>query len=86
MMIRGTPLAIGRPYGVRPGVPPERIAILRDSLAKLVADPKFLADMTASQIDTYYIGADEVTQRFNAMINQSPDVVDALNKYIKIGE
>jgi tripartite-type tricarboxylate transporter receptor subunit TctC len=86
MLIRGTPLSIGRPYGVRPGVPPERVAILRDALAKMVADPRFLADMKGSQIDTYSIGADEVTQRFNAMINQPADVVDAFSKYLKIGE
>ena len=31
-------------------------------------------------------GADEVAQRFDAMINQPPDVVDAMGKYIKLGE
>ena len=58
----------------------------RQSLAKTAADPKFLADMTAAQIDTYHIGADEVAQRFNAMISQQPEVVDAMGKYIKAGE
>src|SRR5437763_2550596 len=86
MVIRGTPLSIGRPFAVRPGTPAERVAMLRDALAKTVADPKFLADMTTAQIDTYHIGADEVAQRFNAMINQPPAVVDAMGKYIKAGE
>ena len=86
MVIRGTPLAIGRPYGVRPGTPADRVAMLRDAVAKVVADPKFLADMTAAQIDTYHINADEVTQRFNAMINQPAEVVAAMGKYLKVGE
>src|SRR5437588_1905546 len=47
MLIRGTPLAIGRPYAVRPGTPPERVAILRGALAKLVADPQFLSESNA---------------------------------------
>src|SRR5437762_284152 len=86
MVIRGTPLAIGRPFAVRPGTPADRLAMLREALAETVADPKFLAEMTAAQIDTYHIGADEVAQRFNAMISQPPEVVDAMGKYIKAGE
>src|SRR5436853_1531653 len=86
MVIRGTPLSIGRPFAVRPGTPAERVAMLRESIARTVADPKFLADMTTAQIDTYHIGADEVVQRFNAMINQPPGVVDLMGKYIKAGE
>jgi tripartite-type tricarboxylate transporter receptor subunit TctC len=86
MLVRGTPLAIGRAYGVRPGTPQDRVAMLRDAVAGTIADPKFLADMTAAKIDTYGISADEVTQRFNAMVNQPAEVVDALNKYIKIAE
>ena len=44
MIIRGTPLAIGKPFGVRPGVPADRVAMLRDAFAKVVRDPQFLAD------------------------------------------
>ena len=86
MVIRGTPLSIGRPFAVRPGTPADRVAMLRDAIARAVADPKFLADMAQAQIDTYHITADEVAQRFDAMINQPPDVVDAMGKYIKAGE
>jgi len=86
MVIRGTPLSIGRPFAVRPGTPADRVAMLREAIAKVVADPKFLADMTTAQIDTYHIAADEVAQRFNAMIDQPPAVVEAMGKYIKVGE
>ena len=52
--------------------------MLREALAKEMTDPRFLADMKGSaQIDTYHIGADEVAQRFAAMINQPAEVVDA---------
>jgi tripartite-type tricarboxylate transporter receptor subunit TctC len=86
MVIRGTPLAIGRPFALRPGTPADRVAMLRDALAKTVADPKFLAEMAQAQIDTYHIGPDEVAQRFNAMIGQPPEVVDAMGKYLKLAE
>jgi tripartite-type tricarboxylate transporter receptor subunit TctC len=86
MVIRGTPLSIGRPFAVRGGTPADRVAMLRDALAKTVADPKFLGEMAAAQIDTYHIAADEVAQRFDAMINQPVEVVEAMGKYIKAGE
>ena len=40
MVIRGTPLSIGRPFAVRPGTPAERVAMLRESIARTIADPK----------------------------------------------
>jgi tripartite-type tricarboxylate transporter receptor subunit TctC len=86
MVIRGTPLSVGRPFAMRPGTPADRVAMLREAIAKTVADPKFLADMAQAQIDTDHITADEVAQRFDAMISQPPNVVDAMGKYIKAGE
>src|SRR5215475_14572196 len=86
MLIRGTPLAIGRPYAVRPGTPPERVAMLREALAKLIADPQFLAESNAAQIDMEHITADEVARRFDAMISQPPEAIEAMHKYIKLAD
>jgi len=86
MLIRGTPLAIGRPYAVRPGTPPERVAILRDALAKLLADPQFLAEANAAQIDMEHITAADVAGRFDAMMSQPTDVLEAMHKYIKLAD
>ena len=86
MLIRGTPLAIGRPYAVRPGTPPDRVAMLREAIAKVVADPEFLAEAKAAQIEMEHITADEVRKRFDAMMNQPPDVIEAMDKYLKVGE
>jgi tripartite-type tricarboxylate transporter receptor subunit TctC len=71
---------------VRPGTPPERVAMLRDALAKLVADPQFLSESNAAQIEMEHITADEVAKRFNAMISQPPDVIEAMHKYIKLAD
>ena len=86
MLIRGTPLAIGRPYAVRPGTPPERVAILREAIAKLIADPQFLAESNTAQIEMEHIAANEVARRFDAMISQPADVIEAMHKYIKLAE
>jgi tripartite-type tricarboxylate transporter receptor subunit TctC len=85
MKIRSAPLSIGRPFGLRPGTPADRIAILRESLSKALADPKFLAETQNLQLEVGHIGADEVTKAFNAMISQPPQVLDVMHKYLKAG-
>jgi tripartite-type tricarboxylate transporter receptor subunit TctC len=82
MAIRGIPLLIGRPFAVRPGTPPERVAILRDAFAKALADPDLQAEARKAQIDVSYISAQEVTKGFAEMMNQPPAAVEAMKKYL----
>jgi putative tricarboxylic transport membrane protein len=85
MKIRGTPLGIGRPFAVRPGTPADRVAMLRDAFAKVMTDPKFLAENKTAQIVIGMISADEVTKGFKAMVDQPPHVLEAMGKYLKAG-
>jgi tripartite-type tricarboxylate transporter receptor subunit TctC len=86
MAIRGIPLLIGRPFAVRPGTPADRVAILRDALAKAIADPELLAEATKAQIEINYISGPEVTKSFHEMMNQPPQVIEAMKKYLTPGE
>ena len=85
MVIRGAPLSIGKPYAVRPGTPADRIAMLREALAKVVEDSRFLAEAKAAQIEMQYIPAEPVIRDFNSIVNQPPEAVEAMGKYIKLG-
>ena len=85
MVVRGSPLGIGRPFGLRPGTPADRVAILRDALGKALADPKFRAEMKTAQIEIHHITTEAVTKAFNGMINQPPQVLEAMSKYLKSG-
>jgi tripartite-type tricarboxylate transporter receptor subunit TctC len=85
MKVRSAPLSIGRPFGLRPSTPADRVAILRESLSKALADPKFLAETENLQLEVGHIGADEVTKAFNAMVDQPPQVLDVMHKYLKAG-
>src|SRR5688572_3622848 len=67
MAIRGIPQSIGRPFAVRPGTPPDRIAILREAFAKTVKDPEFIAAGKKAKIDMEFITADFVTKSFQEM-------------------
>ncbi len=85
MQIRGAPPAIGIPYAVRPGVPAERVAILREALAKVVTDPQFLAEAKTAQLDMEFISAEQVTKDFNTLMGHSKETIEAMGKYITLG-
>lgn len=86
MAIRGIPLLIGRAFGVRAGVPPERLKALREALQKTVSDPAFLADARKAKIDMEYIAPETVLKGFQEVLSQPQATIDAMGKYLKPGE
>jgi tripartite-type tricarboxylate transporter receptor subunit TctC len=82
MALRGIPLSIGRAFAVRPGTPADRVKILREALAKTVADPEFQAEAKKAQIDMEYISPEDVSKGFDEMMNQPPAVLEAMHKYL----
>jgi tripartite-type tricarboxylate transporter receptor subunit TctC len=84
MSIRGVPLAIGKPFAVRPGTPADRIAMLRDAFIKTVNDPEFLAEANKAQLEIEPLTAEHVTKEFNDIMDQTPEALDAMAKYIKV--
>lgn len=84
MGIKAAPSAIGRAFAVAPGVPADRLAILREAFAKVLQDPEFQAEAKKAKIDMHHISADQVLKDFNALLNQTPEVLKEMGKYIKI--
>jgi tripartite-type tricarboxylate transporter receptor subunit TctC len=84
MGIRGLPLAIGRAFAVPPATPADRITILREAFAKVMKDPEFLAEGKKAKIDFQYISAEQVLKDFTALLNQTPEVLKEMGKYIKL--
>jgi tripartite-type tricarboxylate transporter receptor subunit TctC len=85
MAIRGIPQSIGRPFAVRPEVPADRVRMLREAFAKTIKDPEFIAEGKKAKIDMAFITADFVTKAFQEMMKQPPQVLEAMNKYLKVG-
>lgn len=86
MSLRGIPQSIGRAFAVRPGTPPERVAMLREALAKALKDPALIAEAKKAKINIVAISADTVTKSFAELLNQPAPVLAAMNKYLKVGE
>jgi tripartite-type tricarboxylate transporter receptor subunit TctC len=85
MAIKGTPLAIGRALAAPPATPADRVALLREALAKVLKDPEFEADGRKAQIDFLHIPGDEVLKGISAILQQPPEVQQEMVKYIKFG-
>jgi tripartite-type tricarboxylate transporter receptor subunit TctC len=83
MAIKAIPGAIGRAFAVAPGTPADRVAMLRDALAKAIKDPELIAEAKKAKIEMHFISAEQVLKDFNALMNQTPETLKEMGKYIK---
>lgn len=83
MAIKSIPMAIGRAFAAPPATPGDRVAILRDAFAKAIKDPELLAEAKKAKINMHLIGHDQVQKDFAALLNQTPETLREMGKYIK---
>jgi tripartite-type tricarboxylate transporter receptor subunit TctC len=83
MGIKSIPGAIGRAFAVAPGTPADRVAMLRDAFAKAIKDPELIAEAKKAKIEMQFISAEQVLKDFNALMNQTPETLKEMGKYIK---
>ena len=69
---------IGRPLVASPGVPPERVAAVRDAFRKTMADPELKADAARSHIDIEPIFAEELDALVRRVLSASKGATDLL--------
>jgi tripartite-type tricarboxylate transporter receptor subunit TctC len=83
MGIKAIPMAIGRAFAAGPGTPADRLAVLRDAFAKALKDPELIAEGKKAKIDLKHISHEQVQKDFTALLNQSPETLKEMGKYIK---
>ena len=83
MSIKALPLAIGRAFAAAPATPADRLAMLREAFAKALKDPELLAEAKKAKIDMNYISHEQVQKDFTALLNQTPETLKEMGKYIK---
>ncbi len=69
-----------RPIIAPPGVPAERIAVLRTAFAQLAKDPQFLADAKKSNLDVDPMTGEQVEKIVGLIASAPPDVVARYTK------
>jgi len=70
-----TDIVIGRPFVTSPGVPAERVAILRKAFDEMLKDPAFLEDAKKSGIDVSPVAGERVQKIVSDFMNTPTDIV-----------
>jgi tripartite-type tricarboxylate transporter receptor subunit TctC len=81
-----TQALISRPFAGPPGIPAERLKILRDAFEKSWRDPKLVADAEKMGRPIEFVGGEEVADIIKSALDQPKEVVDFLKKIIVLEE
>jgi tripartite-type tricarboxylate transporter receptor subunit TctC len=73
---------LGRPMMGTPGIPADRVKILRDAFSATVKDPEFLADIDKRQFDLDPVPGEELEQIVKDVMSQPPDIVARMKKLL----
>jgi hypothetical protein len=71
---------LGRPYLLPPGVPGDRLKVLRESFMKLMVDPAFLADVKKRGLEVEPSTGEELEKLAKQVIAQPPEVIERVSK------
>jgi tripartite-type tricarboxylate transporter receptor subunit TctC len=71
---------LGRPMVAPPGVPQERVKILREAYNKALKDPELLDEVKRTRLDMEPITGQEIDAIYKDLMDQPPAVVDLVKK------
>lgn len=71
---------LGRPYLAPPGIPGERLRLLRQSFMKLMVDPAFLADVKKRNLEADPTTGEELEKLAKEVMAQPPEVIERVKK------
>ena len=74
--------AFGRPMVASPGIPPDRVRILRDAFNKATKDPEFIAETKKRKFDLEPVPAEELESLSKEVVNQPADIVERMKKLL----
>ena len=77
-------LTLSRSVAAPPGVPDERVAILRKGIADTVKDPDFLAEAAKLVIDIGFVPGPEVEAIIKDVLSTPKDVIEATKSVMKL--
>lgn len=68
-------IAVGRPFLTAPGVPQDRVKLLRDSFSATMKDPDFLAEAKAAGVDVGPVAGKKLQEIVEDIVATPPDIV-----------
>lgn len=73
---------IGRPIIATPGIPVDRLKILREAFMKSVYDPELLDDAKKKRLELDPVSGEELESLAKEIVAQPPDVVERMKKLL----
>jgi len=73
---------LGRPMIAPPGVPTDRVKILREAYNKALKDPELIAEVTKSRLDMEPSTGEEIEAIVKEIMDQPPEVVPLVKKIL----
>lgn len=77
------PYEFMRPMTAPPGVPKERVEILRKAYKATFKDPQFLAEAKKSKMLIHYVGPEEIYQHVDQILSIAPKTKEALGFLVR---
>jgi tripartite-type tricarboxylate transporter receptor subunit TctC len=74
--------AFGRPMVASPGIPADRVKILREAFIKATKDPEFVAATKKRNFDLEPVPGEELESLAGEVINQPADIVERMKKLL----
>jgi tripartite-type tricarboxylate transporter receptor subunit TctC len=74
--------ALGRPMLGTPGIPPDRVKILRDAFNATMKDPEFLAELNKRKFELEPTTGEELEKIVKEAMSQPPDTIARLKKLL----
>jgi len=71
-----SPVALGRPFMTAPGVPGDRVELLRKAFNASMSDPDFLAEAATMQLDLNPLPGERVAEIVEESLATPPDLVE----------
>ena len=72
----------GRPIVFPPGVPADRVKIIRDAFNKTISDPAFLAEAEKRRLDIDPANGEELDSLAKEVMTATPEIVERVKKLI----
>jgi tripartite-type tricarboxylate transporter receptor subunit TctC len=72
----------GRPYVFPPGVPQDRVALMRDAIARAAQDPELLAEAAKMKLDMAYRGPQPLERLVANLYATPPAMIETVKKLV----
>jgi tripartite-type tricarboxylate transporter receptor subunit TctC len=78
-----SPDDLGRPFFGPPGVPADRVKMLREAFAKIMHDPDVVAEAQKKGLDPNLVSGDELEGLIKELIALPPEVIQRMKKLME---